>query len=278
MDAAQSIRDALSRAFQTLGISEEVALEHPGELENGDYATGVALRHAKQAGMKPRELAEKIVSEMGTVDGISKIEIAGAGFINFYLAPETFAAVLEEARSSYTWGANQNEKRKKTIVEYTDPNPLKEFHIGHLVTNTIGESISRLFVYAGAEVRRANYQGDVGRHVARAIWGLLESKESPEDVQALGRAYAAGAKADEENESAKAEITTINKKVYERSDDTINDLYDRGRRTSFDHFEKLYAILGTKFDFYFFESEAGPFLKEVVLAHIKDGVFKESDV
>ena len=277
MDGAQSIRDALSRAFQTLGIPEEATLEHPGELENGDYATGVALRHAKQAGMKPRELAEKIVAEAGKIEGLSKIEVAGAGFINFYLAPETFAAVLEEARSSDTWGANQNEKRKKTIVEYTDPNPFKEFHIGHLVTNTIGESISRLFVYAGAEVKRANYQGDVGRHVARAIWGLLESKESPEDVQALGRAYAAGAKADEENESAKAEITTINKKVYDRSDNTINDLYDRGRRTSLDHFEKLYAILGTKFDFYFFESEAGPFGKEVVLAHIKDGVFKESE-
>src|SRR3989344_502463 len=277
MDGAQSIRDALSRAFQTLGIPEEATLEHPGELENGDYATGVALRHAKQAGMKPRELAEKIVAEAGKIEGVSKIEVAGAWFINFYLAPQTFAAVLEEARSSDTWGANENEKGKKTIVEYTDPNPFKEFHIGHLVTNTIGESISRLFVYAGADVKRANYQGDVGRHVARAIWGLIQSGESPEDVQALGRAYAAGAKADEENESAKAEITAINKKVYDRSDDAINDLYDRGRRTSLDHFEKLYAILGTKFDFYFFESEAGPFGKEVVLAHIKDGVFKESD-
>ncbi|RJQ34211.1 arginine--tRNA ligase [Candidatus Parcubacteria bacterium] len=277
MDAAQSIRDALSRAFQTLGIPEEATLEHPGELENGDYATGAALRHAKQTGMKPRELAEKIVAEAGKIGGISKVEIAGAGFINFYLAPETFAAVLEEARSSDTWGANENEKGKKTIVEYTDPNPFKEFHIGHLVTNTIGESISRLFVYAGADVKRANYQGDVGRHVARAIWGLIQSGESPEDVKALGRAYAAGAKADIDGSVAKAEITAINREVYDRSDEKINDLYDRGRKTSLDHFEMLYAILGTKFDFYFFESEAGPFGKEVVLAHIKDGVFKESD-
>jgi len=278
MTLAQDIKNALEGAFRALDIVvSEITLEHPGELANGDYATGVALQYAKEAHMKPRELAEKIVSEIGKVNGVSKIEIAGAGFINFYLSPKTIAEVLEEARSEKTWGMNQNEKGNKTIVEYTDPNPFKEFHIGHLVTNTIGESISRLFVYAGADVKRANYQGDVGRHVARAIWGLMQSGDSPEDVQALGRAYAAGAAADVDGSVAKAEITAINREVYERSDDKINDLYDRGRRTSLEHFEKLYAILGTKFDFYFFESEAGPFGKEVVLAHIKDGVFAESD-
>src|SRR3989344_2467929 len=153
MKVVQNIKDTLKRALEHAGIfPENLVLEHPGELVNGDYATGVALQYAKEAHMKPRELAEKIVSEIGKVNGVSKIEIAGAGFINFYLSPKTIAEVLEEARSGDSWGKNQNEKGNKTIVEYTDPNPFKEFHIGHLVTNTIGESISRLFVYAGAEV------------------------------------------------------------------------------------------------------------------------------
>ena len=278
MQVVQNIKDTLKLVIDEIGLDvSKISLEHPGELENGDYATGVALRYAKQAGMKPQELAEKLIAEMGDIEGVSKIEVAGAGFINFHLSPQTFATILEEARNSDAWGTNENEKGKKTIVEYTDPNPFKEFHIGHLVTNTIGESISRLFVYAGADVKRANYQGDVGRHVARAIWGLMQSGDSPESVVALGRAYAAGAAADMDGSVAKAEITAINRGVYERSDDKINDLYDRGRKTSLEHFEKLYAVLGTKFDFYFFESEAGPFGKEVVLAHIKDGVFKESE-
>src|SRR3989344_4285722 len=277
MQIARDIKDALKHILDGIGVSiQDLAIEHPTELTHGDYATGVALQYAKQAGMKPRELAEKIVESLGSIESVSKIYIAGPGFINFYLSPDAIFKTIEEARTVGKWGANRNEEGKKTIVEYTDPNPFKEFHIGHLVTNAIGESISRLFVYAGAEVKRANYQGDVGRHVARAIWGLMQSGDSPEDVQALGRAYAAGAAADTDGSVAKSEITAINKKVYDRSDESINNLYDRGRKTSLEHFEVLYAVLGTKFDFYFFESETGPFGKEVVQSHIKDGVFKES--
>ena len=278
MQIARDIKDALKHILDGIGVSiQDLAIEHPTELTHGDYATGVALQYAKQAGMKPRELAEKIVESLGSIESVSKIDIAGPGFINFYLSPDAIFKTIEEARTVGKWGANRNEEGKKTMVEYTDPNPFKEFHIGHLVTNAIGESISRLFVYAGAEVKRANYQGDVGRHVARAIWGLMQSGDSPEDVQALGRAYAAGAAADTDRSVAKSEITAINKKVYDRSDERINDLYDRGRKTSLEHFEHLYAILGTKFDFYFFESEAGPYGKEVVQSHLKNGVFKESE-
>ncbi|MEZ4195010.1 MAG: arginine--tRNA ligase [Candidatus Paceibacterota bacterium] len=58
------------------------------------------------------------------------------------------------------------------LVEYTDPNPFKEFHIGHLFTNAVGESIARLFMMQGADTKRINYQGDVGLHVAHAVWGM----------------------------------------------------------------------------------------------------------
>src|SRR3989338_11285312 len=278
MQIARDIKDALKHILDGIGVAiQDLAIEHPTELTHGDYATGVALQYAKQAGMKPRELAEKIVESLGSIESVSKIDIAGPGFINFYLSPDAIFKTIEEAGRVGKWGENRNEEGERVIVEYTDPNPFKEFHIGHLVTNAIGESISRLYDFAGAEVRRANYQGDVGRHVARAIWGLITSGESPEDVKALGRAYAAGAAADVDGSPAKDEITAINKKIYARSDEKINHLYDTGRKASLDHFEKLYAILGTKFDFYFFESETGPYGKEVVSSHMKDGVFTESE-
>ncbi len=275
------IQEKLSSAVQEIGViaaPDSLTLERTSDFTHGDYASNIALAYAKQLSMNPRELAEKIVTAMGAIDGVSKIDIAGPGFINFTLAPAYLAGMLKEGRmNADEWGGNARNTGKKIVVEYTDPNPFKEFHIGHLVTNTIGESIARLFHFSGAEVKRANYQGDVGRHVARAIWGLMQSGDSPEDVKALGRAYAAGATADVDDSPAKAEITAINKKVYDRSDSAINDLYDRGRKTSLDHFEELYAILGTKFDFYFFESVTGPFGKEIVQLHVSDGVFKESD-
>jgi len=275
----ERISEAVRAALQKIGIeTTDVVLEFPAQLSHGDYASGVALQYAKQVGVPPRALAEKVVSELGTIEGVSKIEIAGAGFINFRIDPLTMWEHLEIGRvHGDRWGSGILRKGERVIVEYTDPNPFKEFHIGHLVTNAIGESISRLYDFAGAEVRRANYQGDVGRHVARAIWGLIASGESPEDVKALGRAYAAGAAADVDGSPAKDEITAINKKIYARSDEKINHLYDTGRKASLDHFEKLYAILGTKFDFYFFESETGPYGKEVVSSHMKDGVFTESE-
>ena len=91
--------------------------------------------------MNPRELAEKIVATLGTVEGVSKIEIAGPGFINFHLASSALADSLKSATETDMWGANEDLKGKKIMVEYTDPNPFKEFHIGHLMRNAIGESI-----------------------------------------------------------------------------------------------------------------------------------------
>ena len=272
------LRKAIQAALESIGISsaaESISLERPAEFANGDYSTGVALQHAKQAGKAPRALAEAVVAALGTIEGVAKIEVAGPGFINFYLAPHTFAATLEKARSTDMWGANEDEKGKKIMVEYTDPNPFKEFHIGHLMSNAIGESISRLLQFSGAEVRRANYQGDVGPHVAKAIWGIRKLGLDPSDASQLGKAYTAGATAYENDAGAKQEIDAINAKVYDRSDTEIDAIYDVGRETSLKHFEDIYKILGTKFDYYFFESDTAPRGLALVKSHPE--VFKQSD-
>ncbi|MCR4325529.1 MAG: arginine--tRNA ligase, partial [Patescibacteria group bacterium] len=175
MGVAGVLRSELSKALKSLSLSvapEDVPLEHPSELQNGDYSSGAAMQYTKEAGIAPRALAEKIAEALGVVEGIAKIEVAGAGFINFYLAPQALAASLKKACSEGKWGSNSDLAGKKIMVEYTDPNPFKEFHIGHLMSNAIGESLARLLEFSGAEVKRANYQGDIGPHVAKAIWGL----------------------------------------------------------------------------------------------------------
>src|SRR3990167_2967669 len=83
MKAINDLKDDLKRTLDGMGVSEaEIQIEHQGELAHGDYATGAALQYAKRAGTKPRELAEKIVEKLGSIEGVSKIEVAGAGFIN----------------------------------------------------------------------------------------------------------------------------------------------------------------------------------------------------
>jgi arginyl-tRNA synthetase len=278
MQIGSVIQDRLVHALYACGIRDSEfphLIELPTDLANGDYTSSVALQYAKQAGMNPRSLAEKLVAELGSIEGVEKVDIAGPGFINFHLAPSVFASALREARTSERWGANDSKKGKRVMVEYTDPNPFKEFHIGHLMSNAIGESIARLFEYTGAEVFRANYQGDVGPHVAKAIWSMQKLAYDPHHPIRLGEAYSAGAKAYEESPEAKQEIDAINAKVYDRSDAIINTLYDAGRKQSLEEFEKIYALLGTTFDRYFFESETAPRGVRLVKAHPE--VFEHSD-
>ena len=115
------------------------------------------------------------------------------------------------------------------MVEYTDPNPFKEFHIGHLMSNAIGESIARVLETAGAQVIRANYQGDVGLHVAKAIWGKQQKPDA-----SWGAAYTYGSAEYEGNKEA---IDAINKKVYEK-DPAVMFLYDEGRKHLWRHLKR----------------------------------------
>lgn len=276
------IEIAIREVCKELGLPEvSFVVEHPAEISHGDYACNVALVLSKQVGKAPRAVAEELLVALdGQIEYVDRLEIAGPGFINFYLAPEFFVSELARIHElGDAWGKNTDWAGKKVLVEYTDPNPFKEFHIGHLFTNAVGESIARLFIMQGADTKCINYQGDVGLHVAHAVWGMQKLGLSPESAlssRELGKAYALGATAykNEEGE-AQTEIKTINKKIYERSDEDINALYDAGRKVSLEYFETVYKTLGTKFDEYFFESETGPIGKKLVLENPE--VFVESD-
>lgn len=266
------IKKAIEGALTELGLPRaDFTLEHPSDLAHGDYAANVALVLTKAEDKNPRELAEQISNQINKTkpSWLNKAEVAGPGFINFYLSEQFLQANLAEIiERGESYGRGEHVKGLKTIVEYTDPNPFKEFHIGHLMSNTIGEAISRVIEANGAEVKRACYQGDVGMHVAKAIYGLQNGKN-------LNEAYAFGAQAFEADEAAKQVIQDLNKKIYERSDEAVNKLYDEGREASLVAFEKIYQKLDTKFDFNFFESESGEFGKQVVEEN--ESVFKKGE-
>jgi arginyl-tRNA synthetase len=143
------------------------------------------------------------------------------------------------------------------------------------MSNAIGESIARVLEYSGAKVSRANYQGDVGPHVAKALFVLLEKNIEKPTIEEISAAYVEGARRYEENPADKLAIDALNKKIYEKTDERVNALYEAGRRLSLQHFEELYRILGTKFDFYFFESETAQ--KGLEIVRSRPEIFEESD-
>ena len=275
---AEKIEEILASALKNLGIEVgEIILEHPADLANGDYSTNVALVLAKKLKERPTEIAEKIAKELqGSAlksekgQTFEKIKVAGNGFINFYLSPKFFAGSIGEIlKAGGDFGRNKKLTGKKVMVEYTDPNPFKEFHIGHLMSNAIGESIARLYEASGAKVVRACWQGDVGLHVAKAIWGKLKKPNAN-----WGESYVFGTRNYNEN---KIEIDELNKKIFAQSDSEINKIYNEGRQWSLSHFEEIYKKLDTKFDYNFFESKEGREGEKIVAEFLKKGVFEKSE-
>lgn len=304
MSVGQLIQQLIQKTLKELDIdikAEAISIDKPHDLSKGDCATGVALKLAKQAGKNPVELAVLIVSHITAQNPkeFEKVEVAGPGFINFYLSPsyitETINAVLKEKEN---FGKTDLFAHKRVVIDYTDPNPFKEFHIGHLMSNVIGEFIATAHEWGGAEVKRVSYQGDVGRHVAVTLYGLRFMKDSwpaddasvSEKASFLGKAYALGSSKTKrekneqgeplpltpEQQEIESEVQNINKKIYERSDEEVNAVYDKGREWSLEAFEEIYKDLGTTFDHYFFESQTfGPGL-EIVRKNIGP-VFEESN-
>lgn len=268
----------------------EISVERPKTADYGDYSTNIALIIAKKLQKNSDELANRISEEINNLKpthlfvGVGKkfsmfekIEVAGGGFINFYLSKEFLANNTKKILRNKNFGKSKELSGEKIIIEYTDPNPFKEFHIGHLMSNSIGESLSRILEFQGAKVKRANYQGDVGLHVAKTVYGLyLTNPISPIqniDIHMLGQAYVRGVEAFEKNEYDKKAILELNKIIYgEQPDKTGSQWptkwYKEGKDVSLKYFNEIYKKLGTKFDYYFLESDAAESGKKIILSNL----------
>ena len=298
------------------------------EETGADYASNIAMRLAKVAHKAPVAIAEEIKAELEKADLGVEITVAAPGFLNFALGDKYFEQQIKQisedgiisADGRISGGASKNGKDsvfarllrnspdeysgKTVVTEFSDPNPFKVLHVGHLYTSVVGDSISRLLELAGAKVVRANFGGDVGLHVGKTIWALLKNNYSSGDItiEKIGQCYVEGTQAYDEDETAKAEITKLNKVVYALADlgeekscerleleqlaedfeystaemAQIAELYWRGRTLSYEYFADFYAQIGLKFDKYYPESTvAGRGLTEVK-AHIGT-TYEESD-
>lgn len=264
----ETLEQAVAKALATLDVGHiSFVVERPSDVSHGDYSTNAALVAAKSLKKNPREVAQSLVAALGNVEGVERIEAAGAGFINFSLSRRSLIPAPVSIPQYYAG--------KVVMVEYTSPNLFKPLHIGNLIGNILGESIARLLHHSGAQVHRINYPSDIGLTVAKGVWGLVATKGNPGDITALGAAYKTGNAAYEDG-SAKAEIDEINTALYEDTHPEWSDLRARGIATSRRHLEELCKKLGTTFDAEFFESQSGPLGAEIVRANIGK-VFDESE-
>jgi len=247
----QELKAALKSAANNLfSVEVEPELTRPEE-QFGDFATNIALQLAKQLGKNPREVAEAIVDKLKNLPILADVQIAGPGFINLRLTDETLAKMAFFATKLPKPYATQ-----EIVIEYSDPNPFKILHVGHLYTSVVGDAISNLFSNYGANVHRVNFGGDVGLHAAKTIWSIIQKLggehpdkllEVPIDQRAqwMAEEYVAGSLAYGDDERIDGEIKELNKKIYqihERQDKTspLAKIYWITRQWSYDYFEEFY--------------------------------------
>lgn len=306
----ENIRECLKTEIAKLfdvEVEPEVTVAPEGQ--NADFASNVAMRlsgmlKAKGESIAPREIAEKIVKEIEASDLGFSVEMAGPGFLNFIARDEYWKTKLAEIVADFDKNISCDEYSGKTVIcEFSDPNPFKVLHVGHLYTSIVGDSISRLVEFAGGKVVRANFGGDVGLHVAKTLYAVGQDSNSSSagtlkaarpslwpakdcstpalTPELLAKAYVEGTRAYEDDETAKAEIVKLNKEIYHIAENDIHEgelakLYWQGREVSYQYFEDFYKRVGVKFDKYYPESTVAKRGLSEVKAHVGD-VYEESN-
>jgi arginyl-tRNA synthetase len=282
----QEIIETIQRVCKELfGVDIEAELTRPDE-QFGDYATNVAMQLAGRLNKSPRELAERLAERINQ-DITLNARVAGPGFINIHVSDSRLWHLAQVAPRQVYAG-------QTIVAEYSDPNPLKPLHAGHLYTTLVGDSIAKLLEQAGAHVVRVNYGGDVGLHVGKSMWAILKTLggERPEKLQDiaeterpdwLGERYVEGNNAYEDDEAARAEIIEVNKRVYELhaagdKESAFARIYWTVRQWSYDYFATLYGQLKvTPFDRFLPESEVAQLGVDTVRTQLQNGVYEESD-
>ena len=160
--------DTLAKAgvFPAAPALDRIVVEPPREAGHGDLATNAAMVLAKDAGLKPRDLAEKIAAELEKRPEITKTEIAGPGFINLTLDPAVWRDALAAAiKAGVDYGRGEGGDHHKVNVEYVSANPTGPMHVGHCRGAVFGDALANLLAFAGLQVTREYYINDAGAQV-----------------------------------------------------------------------------------------------------------------
>ena len=186
----KALEIAKSNGLLNCDLPSQITLDRPKNREHGDYATSIALGLAKAANLQPRVIAEVIVKSLNennllTVAGISKVEIAGPGFINITLESASQGAVVSQiVTEGKKYGRGKTLAGKKINLEFVSANPTGPLHLGHTRWAAVGDSLGRALSAAGAEVSREFYINDRGNQMdlfGQSLFSASQNKEIPEN-------------------------------------------------------------------------------------------------
>ncbi|WP_122813821.1 arginine--tRNA ligase [Pseudomonas viridiflava] len=242
----QLIQQALTRLVTEgvlpEGLTPAIQVENARDKTHGDFASNIAMMLAKPAGMKPRDLAEKLIAALPADEQISKVEIAGPGFLNFFQNTQALAARLDAALADPQLSVRKAGPAQRVVVDLSAPNLAKEMHVGHLRSTIIGDGVANVLAFLGDTVIRQNHVGDWGTQFGMLLAYLQEKPATSDELSDLENFYrAAKQRFDESEEFAERARGLVVK--LQGGDAECLALWKRFNDISLSHCQKTYERL-----------------------------------
>ena len=274
------VANAISKVVNINETEIEMSIEKPKGSENGDYAFP-CFRLAKELKKAPpiiaNEIKEKIELDTSIIEDVQVV----GGYLNFYINKETITKeVLKEISKTEKYGKTNIGNGKNIVVDYSSPNIAKPFHIGHLRSTVIGAALYKIYKYLGYNVTGINHLGDYGTQFGKLIegyklWGNeYNIEENP--IDELTKIYIRINQACKEDEKV-LENCRNNFKKLEDGDKYCVEIWQKFRELSLKEFQKVYDILGSKFDSWNGEAFYSDKMPEVIDILNKTGKLVESE-
>ena len=274
----QIIAKQISKTIEINEKELESYIETPKDSKNGDYAFP-CFRLAKELRKAPPVIASEIQEKIEVTDEIEKVEVAG-GYLNFFINKATLAGeVLGEMSTTEQYGKSKVGEGKNIVIDYSAPNIAKPFHIGHLRSTVIGGALYNIYKYLGYNVTGVNHLGDYGTQFGKLIegykmWGKEYDIEK-DSINELTKIYIRINEACKNDEQI-LENCRNNFKKLEEGDPYCVEIWKKFRKLSLQEFQKVYDLLGSKFDSWNGESFYSDKMPEVIDILQKTGKLVES--
>ena len=242
----QALANLTTAGVLPAGLSPAIQVENTKDKTHGDFASNIAMMLAKPAGMKPRDLAEQLIAALPADAAISKVEIAGPGFLNFYQDNQALAQRLEVALADAALNVRKVGPAQRVVVDLSAPNLAKEMHVGHLRSTIIGDGVARVLEFLGDEVIRQNHVGDWGTQFGMLLAYMQENPAAADsELSDLENFYRAAKKRFDESpefaERARELVVQL-----QAGDAECMRLWTRFNDISLSHCQALYDRLGVK--------------------------------
>lgn len=238
----QALTQLVNEGVLPEGLTPAIQVENVRDKTHGDFASNIPMMLAKPAGLKPRDLAEKLVAAMPADAQVSKVEIAGPGFLNFFQNTQALAARLDAALIDPQLSVRKVGPVQRVVVDLSAPNLAKEMHVGHLRSTVIGDGVANVLAFLGDTVIRQNHVGDWGTQFGMLLAYLQEKPTTSDELSDLENFYrAAKHRFDESEEFAERARGLVVK--LQAGDPECLALWERFKNISLSHCQTIYDRL-----------------------------------